>query len=228
MSYLFHRTHRKLMIIDERIVFIGGVNLHRSSRLWNDLVVKIQGRLVSHAIQSFIRSYNSAGGIDESLRVKKKDIILSQMNDWIIDHSPFKKFFELQKLYTEHIHKAKKRIILITPYFIPKRWLSAALHEAVLRGVQVEVLIPRKTDHFLIDRVNYFYMNRLAKLGIVFCLGNKMNHAKGMIIDNDKGMLGSQNLDSLSFDFNSEIGVFFTDQEAVGKLIDIAEKWKQD
>lgn len=140
-------------------------------------------------MRSFIRSYCSAGGRDESLRTRKKDIVLAQVNAWVIDHSPFKKFFQLQKLYTEHIHEARKRVILITPYFIPKRWLSAALHEAVLRGIRVEVLIPKTTNHFFIDRVNYFYMDRLAKLGIVFYLEDKMNHAKGMIIDTDKGML---------------------------------------
>lgn len=140
-------------------------------------------------MQSFIRSYCSAGGRDESLRARKKDIVLAQVNAWIIDHSPFKKFFKLQELYTNRIHEAVKQVILITPYFIPKRWLRAALHEAVLRGIRVEVLIPKTTDHFLIDRVNYFYMDRLAKLGILFYLENKMNHAKGMIIDSDKGML---------------------------------------
>ncbi len=111
-------------------------------------------------MQSFIRSYCSAGGRDKSLCERKKDIVLAQVNAWVIDHSPFKKFFQLQGLYTDHIREAKKRMILITPYFVPKRWLLAALHESVLRGVRVEILIPETTDNFMIDRVNYFYMNR--------------------------------------------------------------------
>ena len=131
-------------------------------------------------------------------------------------------------MYKKHLKRAQKNIILITPYFIPKRWISAELHQAVLRGVIVSVLVPRHTDRFFIDRVNYFYMYRFSKLGIKFYLESNMNHAKAMIIDNKEAMVGSQNLDFLSFDYNSEVGIFFTDTKEVSKLLEISEKWKKD
>ncbi len=101
----------------------------------------------------------------------------------------------MKDLYKDHIALAKKEITLVTPYFVPKRWFVALLHQAVLRGVEVSVIIPENTEHVLLTKTNYFYMNRAQKLGIKFYLGNSMNHAKIMLIDSDEALIGSQNLD---------------------------------
>ena len=228
LSYLLHRIHRKVLIIDETVAFIGGVNFHQTAHLWDDLVVQIKGILVVSVVMSFAKSYINSGGKDPILLGKKSKINISQLKVWIIEHSPIKKHFNLKRIYKKNIDNAKSKIVIITPYFMPKRWVQADLHQAILRGVIVEVLVPKYTDYFLIDRVNYFYINKLSKLGITFFLEPKMNHAKAMIIDNDVGIVGSQNLDFLSFDFNSEIGVFFKDKYVVTKLSGIAENWKKD
>lgn len=229
ISNLLHRAHRKVLIVDESIAFVGGVNLHASARFWNDLLVKIKGRLVKSIIKSFARSYKDAGGKDPSLISEIEDkIIWNNVTAWIVDHSPMKNRFNLKKIYKTHLNEAKNRIILITPYFMPKHWLQIKIHQALLRGVKVEILLPEKTDHFLIDRANYFYMYKLSSLGAKFYLGSKMNHAKVMIIDESECLVGSQNLDFLSFDLNSEIGIFFKDPKVVNKLLEITEAWKKD
>lgn len=226
-SYFFHRAHRKITIIDESVAFIGGVNIHNVASRWNDLVVRVEGFLVKNIIKSLIKSYRDAGGKDETL-LQSKNTSLEKVNAWIIEHSPFRKIFNLKRIYTQHLSHAQKRITLVTPYFIPKRWLRALLHQAVLRWVIVEVLVPEHTDHRIIDRVNYFFMRRLALLGVKFYLETTMNHAKLMVIDDNEWLVGSQNLDILSFDFNSEIGVFFEDREVVSQLTKIADDWKKD
>jgi cardiolipin synthase len=231
VNNLLHRAHRKVLIIDESIAFIGGVNFHQSALLWNDLVVRIKGNLIARIIRSFARSYKDAGGKDLILinKIKKKNrIIWTNATSWIIDHSPIKNILKLKIFYKTHLDTAENHIILVTPYFIPKHWLQMAIHQALLRGVTVDILVPKKTDSLIIDRVNYFYMNKLSSLGVRFYLESKMNHAKVMIIDTDKGMVGSNNLDFLSFDLNSEIGVFFKDKEVVTKLLEITEIWKKD
>lgn len=227
-SHLFHRGHRKVLITDESTAFIGGVNFHQIAQLWRDLVIMVKGSLVKKILKSFIQSYVDAGGTDSSLITKEFSSPLGKVSAWIIDHSPVKNIFSLKKIYKKHLYEAQERIILITPYFAPKLWLARALHQAVLRGVSVQVLVPRHTDQFLSDRVNYFYMSKLAKLGITFYLQSKMNHGKAMVIDQDQAMLGSQNLDFLSFDFNSETGIFFRDTAVVTKLVEITNVWKQD
>ena len=228
LSYLLHRMHRKILVVDERIAFIGGVNLHQNSRFWNDLMVRIKGNLVKKVVISFAKSYLNAGGKDPLFLEKNKKITETKTDTWIVEHSPVRRKFHFKRIYKKYLNKAEDSIILITPYFIPKRWLSATLHQAVLRGVKVEVLVPKNTDHFINDSVNYFYIYKLSKLGIKFYMEEKMNHAKAIIIDKKEAMVGSQNLDFLSFDFNSEVGIFFKDLETVSKLCRIAEEWKKD
>ncbi|MEI8174929.1 MAG: phosphatidylserine/phosphatidylglycerophosphate/cardiolipin synthase family protein [bacterium] len=230
LSYLLHRMHRKILVVDEYVAFVGGVNLYQTSRFWNDLMVKIKGNLVEKVVMSFVKSYTNAGGKDSLLLEKnnKTKKIKTRMNAWIVEHSPVGKKFHFKRIYKQYLNKAKHSITLTTPYFIPKRSLRAVLHQAVLRGVNVEILIPQKTDQFFTDRVNYFYIYKLSKLGIKFYMEKNMNHSKVMIIDEKEAMVGSQNLDFLSFDFNSEIGIFFQDLKVVSKLCSITKEWKEN
>jgi len=228
LSHLFYRMHRKILIVDEQVAFIGGVNIYRASRFWNDLMVEITGSLVKKIVLSFAKSYRGAGGRDPLFIGDNDGIVRTIASTWIVEHSPVGKKFQLKRIYKKYLHEAISEIILVTPYFIPKRWLRAALHQAVLRGVRVEILIPSTAEHFFLDRLNYFYIYKLSKLGVVFYMLKKTNHAKAMIIDGKEAMVGSPNLDFLSFDFNSEIGIFFKEKEAVAKLSRIVRVWKKD
>ncbi len=226
LSYLLHRMHRKVLIVDEEVAFIGGVNIYKISRFWNDLTVRMRGRLVSKVVMSFAKAYINAGGKDPLLlgRNVRTD---SRLNAQVVEHNPVGKKFHFKKIYLKYLKESEKSITLITPYFLPKRWLGGALHQAVLRGVDVEILMPKNADHFAYNRVNYFYIYRFSKLGIKFYMQNQMNHGKAMIIDGREAMIGSQNLDFFSFDFNSEVGVVFKDSKAVAELSAIAEEWKK-
>jgi cardiolipin synthase len=229
LSYFLHRTHRKILIVDERRAFIGGVNLSQKFRFWNDLVVEASGkRLVRHITRSFAKVYSEGGGEDQAILSRNGPIILDKTRTWLVEHFPIKKKFNLKKIYKKHLNDAKKEIILVTPYFMPRHWLRGVLHQAVLRGVKVDILVPKTTDIFITDRVNYFYMFKLSKLGINFYLEPKMNHAKVMIIDSKEGIVGSNNLDFFSFELNSEVGIFLKDLSAVQKLSDIAKEWKRE
>lgn len=229
LSYFLHRTHRKILIVDEKVAFIGGVNLSQKFKLWNDLVVEISNKkLVHHITKSFAKVYGECGGEDKSIVSKNEHIILDKTRTWLVEHFPIKKNFSLKRIYKKHLSEAKNEITLVTPYFMPKRWLIGVLHQAVLRGVRVEILVPKSTDIYIIDRVNYFYMFKLSKLGINFYLEPKMNHAKVMIIDLREGIVGSNNLDFFSFELNSEVGIFFKDLNVVEKLSDIAKEWRSE
>ncbi len=229
LSYFLYRTHRKILIVDEKVAFIGGVNLSQKFKLWDDLVVEISSKkLVHHTTKSFAKVYGECGGKDQNILSRKEPIILDKTHTWIVEHFPIKKKFSLKKIYKKHLSEAKNEIILITPYFMPKRWLIGVLHQAVLRGVRVEILVPKTTDIYIIDRVNYFYMFKLSKLGVNFYLESKMNHAKVMIIDSKEGIVGSNNLDFFSFELNSEVGIFFKDLNVVEKLSGIAKEWRDE
>lgn len=227
LSYFLYRTHRKILIIDEKVAFIGGVNFHQSSSLWNDLMVQMEGKLVFYIIKSFAKVYAQCGGKDSSVLIHNKTIFKKKMHDWIIEHFPIKNKFRLKKIYQRHILKAQKNITLVTPYFMPKRWLIGSLHLAHLRGVHVEILVPKYTDHYFIDRINYFYMHKLSKLGINFYVESQMNHAKLMLIDGEGAIVGSHNLDYLSFELNSEVGIFLKNKKAILSISRIVKKWRE-
>lgn len=228
-SYFFHRTHRKILIVDEKVAFIGGVNLSQKFRFWNDLVVEMKGkRLVRHTINSFAKVYRECKGKDPLVLAKNKRIILDKTRTWLVEHFPIRKKFNLKKIYKEHLGNAKENVVLIAPYFMPKRWFVVLLHQTILRGVKVEVLVPKDTDPSIINRVNYFYMFKLSKLGVNFYLEPQMNHAKVLVIDSKEGIVGSQNLDFLSFELNNEIGVFLKDVDTVHKLLKITNEWKKE
>ena len=229
LSYFLHRTHRKILIVDEEIAFIGGVNFHQSASLWNDLIVKVKGRLVFSIIKSFAKVYRECGGKDNLLLThNNKRIFKKKMKDWLVEHFPIKNKYRLKKIYKYNLLKAEKSVVIVTPYFMPRRWLIGLLHQAVLRGIKVEILVPEVTDHYFFDKVNYFFMYKVSKLGVSIYLEKKMNHAKVMILDSKEGIVGSQNLDYLSFELNSEVGVFLKDENVIKKLIKIVEIWKED
>jgi cardiolipin synthase len=240
LSYLLHRTHRKILVVDEEAAFIGGVNFYQKSSLWNDLVVQIKGGLVASITRSFAKAYIECGGKDTLMiakSVKKNKRVNSsvdtrkikeKMHDWLVEHSPSKNKFRLKKIYTKHLSEARASILLVTPYFMPRRWLIGLLHQAHLRGVNVQVLVPENTENYFIDRVNYFYMCKLSNLGIKLYLEPEMNHAKIMIIDRKEAVVGSNNLDYLSFELNSEIGIFFNDPSAIIAISRITNEWRKD
>jgi cardiolipin synthase len=123
---------------------------------------------------------------------------------------------------------AEKSIVMVTPYFAPKPWLIKALSKAVLRGVSVDILMPLNSDIRLVDVSNHMFAHILSKYGVKFFLAKQMNHAKALLIDDKEGLVGSNNLDTQSFDFNIEASLSFKRKDMVEDLRLITEEWKKD
>ncbi len=227
-SRFLHRIHRKILVVDQKTAFLGGVNFHQVARRWDDLAVRVKGKLVESIMSSFAKMYAECGGKDPIVLALNRRVLLPRARTWLIENFPISQHFALKRIYKKKIGSAKEEIIFVTPYFMPKHWFIGALHQAVLRGVRVSVLVPKISNHFFADRVAYFFMYKLSKLGIDFFLLPRMNHAKAMIVDRNEGIMGSHNLDFLSFELNSEVGIFFSDKRAVQKLEHIILIWKKE
>jgi len=226
---LFRVTHRKILIIDERIAFIGGINIKKFFKKWDDLSIRIEGRVVKRILSSFAHIYKNCGGKDDFVLKYDKILPIQKGKIWFFEHYPPRHSFRLNKYYSDKIEFAKEKILIITPYFMPNHWVVKALKKASKRGVKVEIIIPRTATHPKIANVsNYFYMHKLYKHGIKFFLTNEMNHSKIMLVDGEEGILGSQNIDMISFDFNMESGVFFTDLNLIKELGEVIENWKKN
>jgi cardiolipin synthase len=228
-SYWLRHTHKKILIVDEATAFLGGVNISKLFRKWNDLQVKLSGPIVKNVLRSFAKSYRACGGKDVALRAignhkfrfPEGAQILFWGREQLTRRNP------LAKLYRDKLKNARESIVIVTPYFAPRRWLIGILHQAVLRGVRVEILVPRETDHHIFSRINYLYLMKLAPLGIKFYLHPEMNHAKAFLIDGREGMVGSANIDLLSFDYLLEAGAVFNDAEMVAELAAIVDGWRR-
>lgn len=227
-SHWLRHIHRKVLIIDEKIAFIGGVNIGKRFLLWDDLQLQIRGTIVKKILSSFSYTYKMAGGKNKSILEYKDRKISAKLKFWILDHWPNKNIHTLKKHYVKKITQAKSKIQIITPYFSPPRWMISLLDDASRRNVKIEILIPQASDLPIIDKLNYFYMNKLHPIGVDFYLTKNMNHSKLLLIDDKEGILGSQNIDHLSFEINSEIGIFFQEKSLLKKLSTVIELWKKD
>ncbi len=226
-TFYFQRTHRKLLIVDERVAFVGGVNLSRRFSEWDDLVIRMRGRLVRRITRSFARVYKTCGGRDKRVVYRVKVSPLRKARFWFVEHGIGTKRHEMRRQYERHIANAKEQILLVTPYFIPQRWLLNALLRAIERGVRVEVLLPIRGDYATMDRLNGYYADRCSALGIFIYWYERMNHSKAMLVDNKVGVIGSQNLDVLSFSWNAEASMFFDDPRHVSDLRETCDAWKR-
>ncbi len=226
-SHWLRRTHRKILIIDEQIAFLGGMNIH-SDHSENDLQIRLTGLIVKPIIRSFAYTYFMAGGSDKKLINYREKSFTYKTKVWLLEHWPFKKKNTLKQYYLEKIKEAHKNITIVTPYFVPHKWLIIALDQAIQRGVVVDIILTQVTIPQFMTRVNYFYASKLSPIGINFFFTKEDNHAKAMLIDNTEGLIGSHNIDALSFDFNLEAGVFFHNPKMIKDLSNIIEQWKID
>ncbi|MDO8240904.1 MAG: phosphatidylserine/phosphatidylglycerophosphate/cardiolipin synthase family protein [Candidatus Moranbacteria bacterium] len=222
------RIHRKILIVDENVAFVGGVNIGKKFAAWNDLQLKLKGKVIRPVVTSFAYTYEMAGGKNKHILMLRKKTLTSKLKFWFLEHWPVLGMYSLKSIYTRKILSAQKSIRIVTPYFTPPRWFAALLDGAVRRGVKVEIIIPRKTDLPLVDRANQHHIYNLSQLGVKFFLGREMNHAKIMLIDDQEGLVGSQNIDFLSFSFNAESGVFFKQKNIVAELRKIILRWEKE
>ncbi|MDP3988994.1 MAG: phosphatidylserine/phosphatidylglycerophosphate/cardiolipin synthase family protein [bacterium] len=229
------RTHRKLLIIDERIAFFGGVNIGDTYRKWTDLHVRTTAkRVIRGLLTTFARFYSHCGGTDESVLAFSKHarkrahqyMGTRDVQDLIFEHLPNMGKRRLAHIYREQLTNAKKHITIVSPSFIPAPWLKKLLLLRVQEGVRVEIILPQSTSPKYLNPVHYLAARDLSKEGISFYFTKQMMHAKVLLIDGKIGLVGSQNLDPISFGLTMETGVFFHDKASLTKLRHIIYEWR--
>jgi cardiolipin synthase len=216
------------LITDESTAFIGGVNVGKKYARWKDLQVQVRGQVVESIIKSFAHIYKKCGGKNVLIGASLPTGAFKKAEMWFVDHGVGRHRRLFRKYYQERIDNAVESIVFVTPYLFPPRWFIASLHQAILRGVKVEILLPKSTDYRLVDSVNRSYAACFTGLGSKCYFSDGMNHSKAMIVDNREGIIGSQNLDLFSFNWNIEAGVFFSDSDMVQDLSTIINGWKSE
>ena len=220
------RTHRKIMIVDEKIGFIGGVNVRHSMKDWFDIHVRVEGKIVRSLLRSFAKSYIICGGDRESVRalLKYQYRMMKSQFDLITDEPNTKKSW-VKDNYVSALNKARERVILFSPYYFPDREFLAALYDAKKRGVRLDLLIPFRSDLRIATYAAFAWFALMRTMGVNVHMTSHMMHGKGIVVDNNWAMIGSSNIDQQSFFHNHEANISTKDKKFVLQLKGILESW---
>ncbi|MBH1971907.1 cardiolipin synthase [Moraxellaceae bacterium AER2_44_116] len=222
------RDHRKLLIVDGQIAFVGGINIssvYSSSSFgrfkaaknklpWRDTHVRIEGPVVTEFQKLFMTTWLAQKG--DVLADKRYFPQLASISTEVvraIGSSPDELYSQMYATLISAINSAETQICLTNAYFVPDVQLLAALKEAVLRGVDVKLLLPDKSDSMLVFYASRSYYDELLKANIkIYERKNALLHAKTVLIDGVWSTIGSTNLDWRSFLNNQEINAVILGQ----------------
>jgi cardiolipin synthase len=221
------RNHRKIVTIDGRIGFTGGMNIGREYLgedpyfgYWRDSFARLEGPAVAGLQRVFVEDWDFAGG--ESLNSEQYfPAIECRGADpvQIVESGPDQEVNSIREIYLMAILAARQRLWLASPYFIPDEGLTDALRMARYRGVDVRLLTIMRPDHYLSYYAGRYYWTELLQLGVRVHLYRKgMMHSKLMLVDREWAMIGSANLDRRSLHLNFEIGCMLYSPERIDEL----------
>lgn len=215
---LNNRNHRKIVIIDGRLAFIGGMNIGDEyaarGEPWIDLHARVQGPVV-HSIQEiFCQDWYHASAEDLASRqcFPAADYAGPVQAQFLSSGPADERWRSIHIFIFAAINLARRKVYIETPYFVPDQAILLALRTAALRGVDVRLLLPGRSDHPLVLYAGRSFQDELLTAGVrIFELNNSMTHAKTMTIDGYLSTIGSANMDQRSFRLNFESNLFFLD-----------------
>lgn len=214
---VFFRDHRKLIIVDSKVAFTGGVCFEAYMRDWRDTAVKIEGSIVLDMEKSFEIMWRRAE-LKTHKRERRTEVSFEKPFVFMTS-SPFPRKRYLYYELLKRLKRAKVEVKLTTPYFVPNHRLLRALRSAARRGVSVSLLIPEKGDHPIVDLAASTYFESLLKVGVkIFLTSSPFNHTKAGTIDGEWGTIGSLNLDYVSLRYNFEANIVTIDKNFVSEL----------
>lgn len=220
----YARDHRKLLVVDERIGYVGGYNIgRRYADSWRDTHLRIEGPAaweLSHAFVDFWNYYKRRSDPElPDLGARRWDAriraALNLPNRWL---------FPVRGLYIDGIERAVSRVAITQGYFLPDQEIASALLRAVKRGVEVRVLIPEVSNHVIADWVSRGDYDRLLRGGVrIFLFQHAMVHAKTATVDGRWTTIGTTNIDRLSLTGNFEINLEIYDEGLAHVMEEIFE-----
>lgn len=226
---LNNRNHRKIVVIDGKIGYIGGFNvgdeylgLDKKFGYWRDTHLRIEGDPVNALQLRFMMDWNSQSSRN-NLKYQEKyfpDVRSNgQTGVQIVSSGPDDAWQHIKYGYLKMITSAKHSIYIQTPYFIPDHSFLEALKIAALSGVKVNIMIPNKPDHPFVYWATYSNAGELLKAGAkIFIYENGFIHTKMVVIDDEVASVGTANMDVRSFELNFEVNAFIYDRQIAEKL----------
>ena len=232
-----YRNHRKIVIIDGKVGFIGGINigdeyLGRSKfGFWRDTHLMVNGDFVMALQAVFLDDFltiqkanNEYSFYDDEFdeyfpaTTIKNDVLMQ-----LVKSGPDSEFPAIMQGMLKMITMAKKNIYITTPYFVPTESIMDALRISALGGVDIKIIFPEQADHFMVNKASKTYLGELMRCGVKVYFYNKNSfvHSKTMTVDSKLFTLGTANMDIRSYDLNYEINCVVYDEHKTKELENI-------
>ena len=220
------RNHRKNVVVDGKVAWVGGHNvgdeyLGGDPKIghWRDTHVRVEGPAAVGAQLSFVEDWywatNRHVSVDWTMYASEG----GEANVLILPTGPADEFESAALMYTHAINTARSRIWIASPYFVPDEGVIHALQLASLRGMDIRLLIPDKSDNRMVDLAAASYFDELTKVGAKFYrYTDGFLHQKTMLIDELAACVGTANFDNRSFRLNFEITAIIAEQNFVESM----------
>ncbi|WP_144182843.1 cardiolipin synthase [Elioraea rosea] len=221
------RNHRKVIVIDDRITYCGSQNCADPEfggtppcALWVDTMMRFEGPIARQCQHLFAGDWMTFVKEDISemltrpLQPSRGDVTAQ-----LVAAGPGLRHATMPEMFQSLMYAARRELIISTPYYVPDEPLQSALCAAGWRGIDVTIILPAESDHWVVAAAGRSHYQELLQAGVkVREFTEGMLHAKTLTLDGEVGLIGSANLDRRSFDLNFENNILFTAPAAAGAL----------
>ena len=220
-SKVNYRNHRKLIVIDGRAGFIGGMNIATRyvkgvGRPWRDTHILVRGGAVYGIQRAFLVDWYF---VDRTLIAGKRyypAISTALSNNClaqVVTSGPITEWPDMMQGFVRVLLTARQYVYIETPYFLPSEPVLFAIRTAALAGVDIRLMLPQRTDSRLLDQASKSYVREILQAGAkIYFYDDGFNHSKFLVCDNSISTVGSSNIDFRSLEHNFESNIFFYDK----------------
>lgn len=233
------RNHRKLLVVDGDVAFLGSQNITdasynlkaniRRGLQWVDVMVRLDGPIVSSVNAVFLSDwFSETDEVPEGIDLKEMEAGSGDLDCQVVPSGPGFEVENNLRLFLSLLHAAQRKIIMISPYFVPDEALLLAITAATKRGVHVELFVSEEGDQAVVYHAQRSYYEALLRAGVVIRLYRKpyILHTKGLTIDDEVAVIGSSNMDMRSFGLNLEISLLVRGEEFVQQMRELEAEYR--
>lgn len=233
------RNHRKLLVVDGSIGYLGSQNVTDSSYNlkknikrglhWVDLMVRVDGPIVLSLNAIFLSDwYSETDEILSDVDITKAEIGSGDLDCQIVPSGPGYEVENNLRLFLALVYAAQQRIMIVSPYFVPDEALLLAVSAACERGVQVELFVSEEGDQAVVYHAQRSYYEALLRAGVRIWMYRKpyILHTKSLTIDDEIAVIGSSNMDMRSFGLNLEVSMLVRGEEFVTEMRSVEDEYR--
>ncbi len=228
LTSLNYRNHRKIIVVDGKIAFTGGINISdkylkgdQYLGMWHDMHLMVRGQAAHQLNTVFINDWEMVSGKKLEITAPQFGSLPGRKQVQILPTGPDDDFPLMEKMYFSLINGARKHLYITNPYIIPSHAIMTAIHTAALSGVDVRLLLSARADSRVVNWCVRSYFQRFLQAGVrIFLYPEGFLHSKIITVDDAVCTIGTANVDDRSFQHNYEVNAVVYDARTARELRD--------